>query len=359
VKQRGALTALIIDDSALVRMLLTTILQEGAGMAVTTASDPIIAMEKLRRARPDVIVLDLNMPRMDGLTFLRHLMATDPIPVVVCSGVAQRGTEEALRALHEGAVDVVCKPRVGVKDFFTDSAVMLIESITAAASARVRRRPSPVLAPLRSDLAVARTSIPVDGRPQLVAIGASTGGTEAIRELLSALEQDAPPVVIVQHMPERFTAAFANQLDRDCRMHVREAKAGDPIVPGVALIAPGNRHLLVHAISGRLVARLDAGPLVSRHRPSVDMLFRSVAKAVGAAATGVLLTGMGEDGAAGLLEMRRAGAYTIAQDEATSTVFGMPRVAIQRGAAAAVLPLRHIAASMIAPPAKALSSLAE
>jgi len=351
VKRRAALKALVVDDSALVRLLLTKILHEGGGMAVTSAADPIIAMDKLRRSRPDVIVLDLEMPRMNGLTFLRQIMSTDPIPVVICAGAAERGTEQALRALDEGAVDVVCKPRVGVKDFLTDSAVMLIESITAAASARVHRRAPALARPHHTaDVVLPRAKAATNGRQHIVAMGASTGGTEALRDILMALGADAPAIVIVQHMPEYFTAAFARRLDVECRIRVSEAREGDPIVPGVALIAPGNRHLLLHAVAGRLVARLDHGPLVSRHRPSVDVLFRSVAQTVGAAATGVILTGMGDDGAAGLLEMRHAGAQTIAQDEVTSTIFGMPRAAIQLGAATRVVPLAGIAAAILARP---------
>jgi two-component system chemotaxis response regulator CheB len=332
---------LVVDDSAVVRQVMTAILAPQPGMTVSVAADPLIARDKMRRARPDVILLDLEMPRMDGLTFLREIMSTDPIPVVVCSALTGPGTDAAMRALDEGAVEIITKPQLGVQDFLEESATRLVDAVRGAAEARLShrvRRAHPLVVkrppPLATHAAITDT---------LIAVGASTGGTEALRILLEGLPETAPGIVVVQHMPEQFTAAFARRLDETCRVTVQEAKDGDAVVPGRALIAPGDRHLSVHTSGGRYVVEVRNGPLVSRHRPSVDVLFRSVALAAGRNAVGVLLTGMGDDGAAGLLEMRSAGAATIAQDESTSVVFGMPKEAIARGAVGEVLPLGRIA----------------
>jgi len=336
---------LVVDDSAVMRQSMTSLCKRAGGIDVTVASDPIIAKTKIARERPDVVLLDIEMPRMDGLTFLRQIMSEDPLPVVVCSALAGRGTEVALRALEEGAVDVVQKPRISLHEFLNDSNEMLIDTIRGAASARIRRlaraaattiAPSVQLRPT-----VRRTSAKV------VAIGASTGGTEALREILEELPPDAPGVVIVQHMPEVFTAAFARRLNETCRMEVKEAADGDRVLDGRVLIAPGNRHLVVRRDGAHYRVAVIDGPLVSRHRPSVDMLFQSVAAAAGDNAIGVILTGMGNDGAAGLLEMRQAGAVTIAQDEASSVVFGMPGSAIAKGAAQSVHPLRSMATVIV------------
>ncbi len=283
------LSVLVVDDSAVVRQAATAILSQDPGIVVTVAADPYIALDKMGRSRPDVILLDLEMPRMDGLTFLRRIMAEDPIPVVVCSGLAARGTEAAMRALEEGAVEVIAKPQLGVRDFLHESADALIDTLRGAAEARVRRR-APVTPP------APRHSVDV--------------------------------------------------LDRSCRIEVKEAAAGDRVLRGRALIAPGNRHMILRRQGLDYVVDVTDGPAVNRHRPSVDVLFRSVAQAAGGHALGVLLTGMGDDGAAGLLEMRHAGADTIAQDERSCVVFGMPKEAIARGAAARVLPLSSIAAAM-------------
>jgi two-component system chemotaxis response regulator CheB len=353
------LSVLVVDDSAVVRQAATAILSQDPGLVVTVAADPYIALDKMGRSRPDVILLDLEMPRMDGLTFLRKIMAEDPIPVVVCSGLAARGTAMAIRALEEGAVEVIAKPQLGVRDFLHDSAETLIEIVREAADVRVRRRevaPEPVarhsadvVLPPATPTAHARRR--TDRRPGrtdvVVAIGASTGGTEALRTILTAMPEDAPGIVIVQHMPERFTAAFAQRLDQLCRIEVKEAAPGDRVQQGRALIAPGNRHLVLRPGGGYYEVDLADGPRVSRHRPSVDVLFRSVAYVAGAHAVGVILTGMGDDGAAGLLEMKRAGAATVAQDERTSVVFGMPKEAIERGAADRVLPLASVAAAIL------------
>jgi len=353
------LSVLVVDDSAVVRQAATAILSQDPGLVVTVAADPYIALDKMGRSRPDVILLDIEMPRMDGLTFLRKIMTEDPIPVVVCSGLAAKGTATAIRALEEGAVEVIAKPQLNVRDFLHDSAATLIDVVREAAEVRVRRRALPSRAPAaamesrrhtadvvlpparrRTDRQLAATDI-------VVAMGASTGGTEALRTILTALPKDGPGVVVVQHMPERFTAAFAQRLDQICRITVKEAVPGDRVVRGQALIAPGNRHLLVHRHGTEYEVELVDGPRVSRHRPSVDVLFRSVAQAAGPHAVGVLLTGMGDDGAAGLLEMKRCGAATIAQDEATSVVFGMPKEAIERGAVDRVLPLPAMTAAIL------------
>jgi two-component system chemotaxis response regulator CheB len=346
------LRVLVVDDSAVVRQALSLILAQ-AGMSVSAANDPLIAMEKMRRARPDVIVLDLEMPRMDGLTFLQRIMAEDPIPVVVCSGLAGPGTEVALHALEEGAVDIVAKPRLGVKGFLEDSARRIVHVVRAASEARVRRRAArPAIArKLGADAVLPRDRAPLrvirETTHKVVVVGASTGGTEALRELLVEMPPDAPGIAIVQHMPEVFTAQFAKRLDQACRIEVKEARSDDRLVPGRALVAPGNRHLVVRRSGALYFVDVVDGPPVSLHRPSVDVLFRSAALAAGPNAVGVILTGMGDDGANGLAEMKAAGARTIAQDEATSVVFGMPREAIMRGAVDEVLPLPRIAATVL------------
>ena len=350
---------LVVDDSAVVRQLMSSLLVPAAGIRAHTASDPLVAMAKMRRHRPHVILLDLEMPRMDGITFLKQIMATDPIPVVVCSGFAEPGTMLAMRALAAGAVDILPKPRVFASGALEDNG--LLDVVRAAAQAKVGPlRPSrsttlpgwmpPHARKRPSEPASSRTGVTASHRlPSdiVVAIGASTGGTEALKEILRALPYDAPGIVIVQHMPVGFTAAFAQHLADICKMEVREAVGGDRIVRGRALLARGDRHLRVLRRGFDLVAELDDGPPVARHRPSVDVLFRSVAEAVGARAIGVILTGMGADGAEGLLAMKRAGASTIAQDESTSVVFGMPKEAIDRGAVDVVLPLHRIAAGIL------------
>ncbi|MGH7592047.1 MAG: protein-glutamate methylesterase/protein-glutamine glutaminase [Gemmatimonadales bacterium] len=344
------LSVLVVDDSAVVRQALAVILSAEPDLIVTAASDPFFAMEKMGKARPDVIVLDLEMPRMDGMTFLRKIMAEDPIPVVICSGSAAEGTEAAIKALEAGAVEVVPKPELGVRAFLHDAADQLVETIRVAAQVRLRRRGAapPVTRPvpvLQARPPVAGTASAAD---RVIAIGSSTGGTDALRTILEAMPLDAPPIVIAQHMPARFTTAFARRLDGICRVQVKEAASGDVLRAGAAFIAPGDRHLLVRRHGEGWSLLVDDGPRVSRHRPSVDVLFGSVARSVGGRGVGVLLTGMGDDGADGLLAMRRAGATTICQDEATSVVWGMPKVAIERGAAGAVLPLDQIAAGILA-----------
>jgi two-component system chemotaxis response regulator CheB len=342
------LNVLVVDDSAVVRQVLTSLLAGEAGMNVTSASDPLIAMEKMKRARPDVIVLDLQMPRMDGLTFLRQIMDRDPIPVVVCSSVAESGTEAAFRAIAEGAVEIVRKPKVGIRDFLYESAVTLVDAVRAASQARIANHP-------RGRRPSAVSTISTRPRPPraglaepIIAIGASTGGPEALRGILDAMPGDTPAILIVQHMPEHFTRAFANRLNLSSAMEVKEAEDGDRVIRGRALIAPGNSHMRLVRSLGQLSVEVKDGPLVSRHRPSVDVLFQSVAELAGKSAIGVLLTGMGDDGAEGLLQMRKSGAATIAQDEASCVVFGMPAKAIRRGAATDVVALHAIPEAIMA-----------
>ncbi|MFL5351749.1 chemotaxis response regulator protein-glutamate methylesterase [Archangium sp.] len=338
------LRVLVVDDSAVVRQGVLMLLERVPGMAVEVASDPLIARQKMKSHRPDVILLDLEMPRMDGLTFLRELMREEePVPVVVCSGLAGPGSELAVRALQEGAVEIIAKPMLGVGDFLRESRARLLESLRNAARARARlaRRTPPVKAELEPPERPTDPLLTVT-TDKVVAVGASTGGTEALRQLLEPMPPDCPGLVIVQHMPEQFTSAFAKRLNQLCRIEVKEAEQGDAVRQGRALIAPGNRHLRVRRTGGHYQVEVLDGGRVSGHKPSVDVLFQSVARAAGENAVGVLLTGMGDDGADGLLVMKQAGAATIAQDEASCVVFGMPRAAIERGAVDEVLPLGAI-----------------
>ena len=340
------LHVLVVDDSAVVRQVMQTILQTDRRITVEVAADPLIAASKMQKERPDVVITDLEMPRMDGLTFLRKIMAESPIPVVVCSGLAAKGTELALRALEEGAVEVITKPKLGVRDFLHESAVLLLDAVWSAAEARIApRQKMPAQSRLSADAVLPLPAKSRDWNPAqgLIAVGASTGGTEALRTFLSAMPPDSPPIVAVQHMPENFTRAFADRLNQDCAIEISEAKDGAELHHGMALIAPGNYHVVVNRNGTHFVVNVMDGPLVSRHRPSVDVLFRSVAVSAGRNAVGIIMTGMGDDGAQGLREMQDAGARTIAQDEASCVVFGMPREAIALGAADFVLPLEQIA----------------
>ena len=321
---------LIVDDSAVVRQTITSMLQSQADISTSIAADPLIAMEKMKKQRPDVILLDLEMPRMDGLTFLKKVMAEDPTPVIVCSGhVGDGRTEQAMLALENGAVELIAKPKIGLQAFLNEASVMIVDAIRAASAYRLPGRRRVSAAPAQPAAAAGKSTIP---RPSLIAIGASTGGPETLREILPSLSRQTPGIVIVQHMPEFFTRSFARHLDQLCEIEVREAAVGDEIVPGRALIAPGNRHMSVYEFGGRFFVDIVDGPLVSRHRPSVDVLLNSVARCAPKNAIGMILTGMGCDGAEGLLEMRHAGAYTIAQDEASCAVFGMPKEALRSGA---------------------------
>jgi two-component system, chemotaxis family, protein-glutamate methylesterase/glutaminase len=337
---------LVVDDSAMVRQAMQAILCRDPRLTVSIAADALIALRKIQQERPDVVVTDLEMPRMDGLTLLKTIMEENPIPVVVCSGLATRGAEQALRALEEGAVAIIAKPKLGVREFLQDSALMLLDTVWNAAQTKIKPRAAMRATPrITADavLPMARKSPKAAPFQKIIAVGASTGGTEALRDFLGAMPVDCPPIVIVQHMPEVFTRAFAERLNRECAIRVAEACSGERLQSGQALIAPGNLHTMVE-LSGRgLAVKVVDGPLVSRHRPSVDVLFRSVANSVGANAVGVIMTGMGNDGAQGLWEMKQAGAATIAQDKATSVVFGMPHEAILKGAVDFVLPLERIA----------------
>jgi two-component system chemotaxis response regulator CheB len=354
---------LIVDDSASVRTTLSEIIDADPDLEVmATASDPYVAVERIRHEVPDVIFLDVEMPRMDGLTFLRKLMSQRPVPVVICSSLAEAGSDTLMQALEAGAVDVVTKPRVDTAQFLLESSMRICDAAKAAAHAKLRglkKAPPPQLrveAKLTADavipalsaarLAALKHSLPATD--PIIAIGASTGGTEALREVLEALPADTPGIVIVQHMPEKFTNAFARRLDTLCQTSIKEAETGDQVVQGRVLIAPGNQHMALRRTGSRYTVEIVDGPHVSRHRPSVDVLFRSVAQAAGGNAMGVILTGMGDDGARSLLEMRQAGAYTVAQDEESCIVFGMPKEAIDHGGVMKVLPLNRIAAEITA-----------
>ncbi len=337
--------ALVVDDSALVRQMLGSILEEDGDIDVVgTATDPYDAREKIKRLNPDVLTLDVEMPKMDGITFLSNLMRLRPMPVVMVSSLTEKGAEVTLNALELGAIDFVAKPKVGV-----------VEGLNAyAEDIRARVRQAAAVPRHRLERRLATTAATVQPAPprldttdKLIAIGASTGGTEAIKDVLMALPSGAPGVVITQHIPEAFSASFAKRMDRVCSLSVSEAVDGQQILPGHAYIAPGNRHLLVERSGTRFVCRLNDGPPVNRHKPSVDVLFRSVAEHVGHNAVAAILTGMGDDGAQGLLAMRQAGAATLAQDEATSVVWGMPGEAVKAGAAQHVLPLGEIAGRLL------------
>lgn len=345
---------LVVDDSAVVRQVVTQTLSRDPNIEVIGAAlDPVFALEKMKTNWPDVIVLDLEMPRMDGLTFLRRIMAERPTPVVICSSLAEKGAQVALDALAAGAVSIITKPKVGLKSFLDGAANDIIQAVKAAAHSRPGRRASAAVASLSPSpslsadviLPAAHNASAPLGRTtdRLVAIGTSTGGTQALEAVLTALPVDTPGVVVVQHMPEKFTAMFAQRLNSLCKIEVREARSGDRVLPGLALIAPGGRHMMVKRNGAQYVVDVVDGPLVNRHKPSVDVLFRSVAKCAGHNALGIIMTGMGDDGARGLKEMRDAGAHTLAEDESTCVVFGMPKEAIRLGGAAEVLPLTRMA----------------
>lgn len=350
---------LIVDDSSIVRRMLSDELSKQPGIEVVgTAPDPFVARDKILSLHPDVITLDIEMPRMDGISFLRRLMKHHPIPVIIVSSLTPKGCETALACIEAGAVDVLCKP--GASYSVGDLANELGEIIRGAAGARLRT-PSPSTAP-----AAAKPAAPISSRAMIqttnkvIAIGSSTGGTEALRSILTQLPKQSPGIIMTQHMPEGFTASFAERLDSLCEIEVREAKDGDYVSPGVALLAPGNKHMRLARDGARYIVKVCDGPRVCRHRPSVEVLFESTAQYAGANALGMILTGMGDDGATALGSMRKAGAVTIAQDEASCVVFGMPKEAIARGSAMMVSPLtdmaRHImdfAAGVLKPVAAA------
>lgn len=342
------ISVLIVDDSAVTRQVVTHLLEEDPAIRVMgTAPDPLFALQRMAREWPDVIILDVEMPRMDGITFLRKIMDEHPTPVIICSTLTEKGAETTLQALSAGAVAILGKPRTGLKNFLEESAMTFVDAVKTAALADVRRlsklaeESRKIPATVSRQPGASRQAM-VETTGQIVAIGTSTGGTQALELILTRLPRTSPGLVIVQHMPEKFTALFAKRLDGLCEIDVREAVSGDRILPGLALIAPGNHHLRVKRSGAYYLAEVVDGPLVNRHRPSVDVLFRSVAGQAGSNALGILMTGMGGDGARGLKEMRDAGADTIAQDEASCVVFGMPREAIRLGAAARILSLADI-----------------
>ena len=346
---------MVVDDSAVVRKVMSAILDRDPEIRVIgTAHDPIFAIEKMRREWPDVITLDVEMPRMDGITFLGQLMAERPTPVVICSSLTTKNAETTLQALAAGAVSIITKPNLGVEGFLREASDDLVAAVKSAAranmgavqrsaqlSSKSRERTAP-------RLAMAQTT------ERIVAIGTSTGGTMALEVLLTELPRVSPGIVIVQHMPEMFTAAFAARLDSLCEITVQEAKNGQRVLPGLALIAPGGRHMQLARSGAQYIVEVKDGPPVNRHRPSVDVLFRSVAKYAGRNAMGVIMTGMGDDGARGLKEMRDAGAYTLAQDEASCVVYGMPKEAVKHGAVDRVLPLSALASSIMQIPGRSI-----
>lgn len=352
---------LIVDDSALVRQVVSQALAGDSGIEVIgTASDPLFALQKMQNQWPDVLVIDIEMPRMDGITFLKKIMAERPTPVVVCSSLAETGTQATFEALAAGAVAIITKPKIGLKSFLEDSSNDIVQAVRSAARANMRAvRSAPaaiagrganapkltadaMLSPaVGSHRALERTT------DQLVAIGTSTGGTQALEAVLTKLPATCLGIVIVQHMPEKFTAMFAERLNTLCQIEVREAKNGDRVIPGRALIAPGGKHMMLKRNGAQYIVEVVDGPLVNRHKPSVDVLFRSVAKFAGKNALGIIMTGMGDDGARGLKEMHDAGARTIAQDEASCVVFGMPKEAIKLGGADQTIGLDHIPAAIV------------
>ena len=341
----------IIDDSATVRQVLGEILCKAPGVQVIgAAQDPLFALKRMEKDWPDVIILDVEMPRMDGLTFLKKIMSERPTPVVMCSTLTESGSATSIRALNAGAVEVVAKPKVNLKEGLSDSSKLLIHAVKSASVANMKRvrvntaPVRPVSPKLTADaiLPEGRHRIQTAPATRMVAIGTSTGGTQALEEVLTHLPANAPAIAVVQHMPEKFTRAFADRLNGICEVEIKEAEDNDVMRIGQVLIAPGGRHLLIRRLGAQLVAKIKDGPPVSRHRPSVDVLFRSVAVAAGKHALGIIMTGMGDDGAAGLTEMHDTGAITIAQNEETCVVFGMPGVAIERGAVDVVVPLEGI-----------------
>lgn len=348
-----SINVLVVDDSSVVRQTLKELLDSDPEIHVmATAADPFIAAERMQEETPDVITLDVEMPRMDGLTFLQKIMSQHPIPVIICSSLAEAGSETALRALELGAVDIITKPKLGTRQFLEESRIRVCDAVKGAAQARRRRPTAPMshVAPkLTADAVIARASSGsmMQTTEKIVVVGASTGGTEALRVFLEALPADTPGIVVVQHMPENFTASFARRLNDLCQVTVKEAENNDTVIRGRVLIAPGNLHTLLKRSGARYYVEVRDGPLVSRHRPSVDVLFRSAARYAGKNTVGVIMTGMGDDGAKGMLEMKEEGAYNIAQDEETCVVFGMPQEAIKLGAAHRVLPLEAIAAEVL------------
>jgi two-component system chemotaxis response regulator CheB len=355
VKNGRRIKVLIVDDSAVIRQVGTEVLARAPDIEVVgAASDPLFALERMKTVWPDVIVLDVEMPRMDGISFLRKIMIEHPTPVVMCSSLTAKGARTTMDALEAGAVAIITKPRLGVKSFIEHSADELIRAVREAAAANVHRlKAAAALAAAAPPKLSADAMLPAQLHAlatttrKVIAIGTSTGGTQALEVLLKAIPRAAPGMVIVQHMPPSFTASFAARLNSVCELEVREAASGDRVMPGRALIAPGGKHMLLARSGAEYHVDVVDGPLVSRHKPSVDVLFRSVANVAGANAIGAIMTGMGDDGARGLLEMKQSGAYTFAQDENSCVVFGMPREAIARGAVDEVVPLSGLSRKLL------------
>ena len=335
---------MVVDDSAVVRQVVAGLLQDDPDIEVLCAvADPLLAMVRMKVQWPDVIVLDIEMPRMDGITFLKKIMSERPTPVVICSTLTEKGAQTSMAALSAGAVAIITKPKIGLKQFLIDASDDLVSAVKAAAKANVKKLQ--VVEKLNADVMLAaadKHTAMIQTTERVVALGTSTGGTQALELVLKSLPRVCPGIVIVQHMPEKFTAEFANRLNSLCQIAVKEAENNDRVVPGRALIAPGGKHMLLRRTGAQYYVEVTDGPLVNRHRPSVDVLFRSVSKCAGANALGVIMTGMGDDGAAGLLEMRKAGAHTLAQDEESCVVFGMPKEAVKRGAVERLVPLTAI-----------------
>jgi len=353
-----AIKVMIVDDSALVRQIISHALEAAPGiMVIGTAADPIFALQKMRAHWPDVLIVDIEMPRMDGITFLKKIMSERPTPVVVCSSLAEKGTQATFEALNAGAISIITKPKVGLKNFLEGAANDIVQAVRSAARANMHAvrattasngfagfRPK-----LTADVMLSSGSPPSLAKTteQVIAIGTSTGGTQALEVVLRKLPATSPGLVIVQHMPEKFTAMFAERLNDLCQIEVREARNGDHVTPGRALIAPGGKHMMLKRNGMQYFVEVVDGPLVNRHKPSVDVLFRSVAKFAGSNALGIILTGMGDDGARGMQEMHAAGIRTIAQDEASCVVFGMPKEAIKLGAVDEVIALEQVAAAIV------------
>jgi two-component system, chemotaxis family, protein-glutamate methylesterase/glutaminase len=347
---------LVVDDSAVVRQVVGSLLAADPSVELLAAvADPLLAIERMKSVWPDVIVLDIEMPRMDGITFLKRIMQERPTPVIICSTLTEAGAKTTLAALDAGAFAIIAKPKLGLKTFLTEGAEELLSTVKSAAQANVSRLMPRARVPISASvkltadamLAPATHRALLQTSERVVAIGTSTGGTQALETVLTELPRVCPGIVIVQHMPEKFTAAFAARLNSVCQIAVKEAQHGDRVTPGRALVAPGGKHMLLKRSGAQYYVEVLDGPLVNRHRPSVDVLFRSVAKCAGSNALGVIMTGMGDDGAAGLLEMRNAGARTIAQDEESCVVFGMPKEAVKRGAVETVAPLSAIAGQIL------------
>jgi len=358
MKGMNKIKVLIVDDSAVIRQVMTEIISGDPVLELEAAvADPIFAMKRMEMHWPDVIVLDVEMPRMDGITFLRKIMSERPTPVVMCSTLTSEGTETALRAMSAGAVDIISKPKAGAKKGLLEANKRIVHVIKAAAKARnlhqlniekTTRNKSNFSKKLDADVVISKSTKKITRTTEhIIAIGTSTGGTQALEVVLTALPKDSPGIVVVQHMPEKFTAAFANRLNRISTVEIREAKHNDRLLPGLVLIAPGGKHMMLKRTGAHYLVEVKDGPLVNRHRPSVDVLFRSVAKCSGKNSLGIIMTGMGDDGAKGLVEMHDNGAKTIGQNEETCVVYGMPKEAVKLGAVDHEINLNSIAGKII------------